>query len=336
MAYFTPKAGFLVQPFMGIHYSLPDTIKKSLALKSPNHFVSFMLLGLFWGVSPSLYKHLSEINMPALHTIFYSGLGVGAIMLTMSLVRRGWQGIDKRLIAYGFGCAALMNLPFGFNLFMAGYVPPTELAIIITMSPFFSYVVGLVTGTENASPRKLLAITLGFLSTLVLILSREGTLSGEISWSLVLAILVPLGYCAYNTFASRAWPKGADTIQAGAFESLWSGLIVVPFMYFYAPIGAPGNPTLEQHWIMLAVILMWVIERLVYFSLITTKGATYTVQATYVSTPAAVIIGALFFGGGTDMWLWVSLAVLMAALYFNNTGEHHEKLVPVNPESHPV
>lgn len=306
-------------------------------MKSPNHFVSFLLLGLFWGVSPSLYKNLSEIHMPALHTIFYAGIGVGIIMLIMALGRGGGlKAIDKRLVAYGFGCAALMNLPFGFNLYMAGYVPPTELAIIITMSPFFSYLVGLFTRTENASLRKLLAITLGFLSTLVLILSREGTLSGQVSWSLVLAILVPLGYCAYNTFASRCWPKGADTIQAGAFESLWSGLIALPFILIYSPFGAPGNPTLDQHWIMIAVVLMWVVERLVYFSLITTKGATYTVQATYVSTPASVIISALFFGGGTDIWLWVSLAVLMAALYFNNTGAHTEVLPPVNPESHPV
>ncbi|WP_196503399.1 DMT family transporter [Aestuariivirga litoralis] len=303
-------------------------------MNSPRHFVSFLLLGLFWGVSPSLYKHLSEIHLPALHTIFYSGLGVGIIMLIMAKLRGG--AIDRRLVAYGFGCAALMNLPFGFNLFLAGYVPPTELAIIITMSPFFSYLVGLVTGGENASPRKLLAIFLGFLSTLVLILSREGTLSGQVSWALIASILIPLAYCAYNTFASHAWPKGADTIQAGAFESLWSGLLALPFIFFFAPFNAPGNPTLEQHWIIGAVVLMWVVERLVYFSLITTKGAVYTVQATYVSTPASVVIGALFFGGGTDIWLWVSLAVLMVALYLNNTGGHKDVLAPVNPESHPV
>lgn len=304
-------------------------------MKSPNHFLYFMLLGLFWGVSPSVYKHLSSINMPVTHTIFYTGIGVGLIMFCMALYRTGLRNFDKRLVYYGLGCALLMNIPFGINLYLAGFVPPTELAIIITMSPFFNYLLALITRHENSSSRKFLAIAFGFLSTLILILSRQGTLSGSISWPLIASISIPLLYCAYNTFAARAWPKGADTIQAGAFESLWSGLTVLPIIYFYEPIGS-SSPSLFDHWTLVAVTLMWVVERVVYFTLITQKGAVYTVQATYVSTPAAVIIGALFFGGGTDVWLWLSLAVLMVALYFNNTGHSDEAIAAVNPESHPI
>ena len=305
-------------------------------MKQSNHFLYFMFLGLFWGVSPSLYKHLSKINMPITHTIFYTGVGVGFIMLCMSIYRGGLGNFDKRLVFYGFGCAALMNIPFGLNLYLAGFVPPTELAIIITMSPFFNYIIALLFGRENSSPRKLLAIFLGFLSTLVLILSRQGTFSGTISWPLIASISIPLLYCAYNTFAARAWPKGADTIQAGACESLWSGLLILPFLLWFHPIGAPGDPGLLAHWVLAAVTLMWVIERVVYFTLITQKGAVYTVQATYVSTPAAVIIGALFFGGGTDMWLWISLAILMVALWFNNTERKIIAPPSANPESHPI
>lgn len=295
-----------------------------------------MLLGLFWGVSPSAYKHLAEIHMPPTHTIFYTGIGVGLIMLGMVLYRQGRGRIDRRLVTYGFGCAALMNVPFALNLALAKHVPPTELAIVITLSPFFNYVLSLVTGRENTSPRKLLAIFLGFLSTLVLILSREGTLSGTISWPLIASLGIPALYCAYNSFAAMAWPKGADTIQAGAFESLWSGILVLPFLLWFNPFGAVGNPGMGAHWVLLAITLMWVVERVVYFTLITQKGAVYTVQATYVSTPAAVIIGALFFGGGTDYWLWVSLAILMAALWFNNIERKDVALPPTNPESHPV
>ena len=305
-------------------------------MKTQNHFLNFMLLGLFWGISPSFYKHLSIINMPVTHTIFYTGIGVGLIMLAMVFFRSGFRNLDRRVMAYGFVCAALMNIPFGFNLFLARHVPPTELAIVITLSPFFNYLLALFTGSENSTPRKLLAIVLGFLSTLMLVLSREGTLSGQISWWLVASISVPIMYCAYNAFAARAWPKGADTIQAGAFESLWSGLLALPFLLIFEPFGAAGNPSLIQHWVLAAVCLMWVIERLVYFMLITQKGAVYTVQATYVSTPAAVIISAVFFGGGTDIWLWLSLAILMVALWFNNTDRKEIALPPTNPESHPI
>jgi drug/metabolite transporter (DMT)-like permease len=305
-------------------------------LKATSYFPHFMLLGLFWGLSPSLYRHLSDIHLPPLQTIFYSGLGVGLVMLGFAVLRGGWRGLDRRLVFYGLACACLMNIPFGLNLFLAAYVPPTELAIIITLSPFFAYLLALVLRHDHATPRKLLAIALGFLSTLILILSREGGLSGHLSLPLLAALLIPMLYSCYNTFAAWAWPKGADTIQAGAMESLWSGITILPFLYFLAPIGAAGDPTLTQHWILIAVCAMWVVERLVYFTLITNKGAVYTVQATYVSTPASVIIGALFFGGGTDVWLWASLAILMLALYLNNTSGKVEASPATNPESHPV
>ncbi len=289
-------------------------------MTSPRHFAYFMSLGLFWGISPSLYKLLSNINMPFSHTIFVTGIGVGVIMLLISAWKSGTFLLDRSILRYGAGCAFLMNVPFAINLYLASYVPPTELSIVITTSPFFSYLLALVTGWESATGRRLLAIAAGFASTLVLILSREGMLQGQISWWLVASLLVPMFYTLYNAYAGRAWPEKADTLKAGAAESLFSGLFALPMILFFAPFGAEGSPVLSGYWIMVPLVAMWVVERIAYFTLIRDKGAVYTVQATYVSTPAAVIIAAVFFGGVQDKWLWVSLALLMLALYLNNTG----------------
>jgi len=236
------------------------------------------------------------------------------------MTRSSHRKFDLRVIAYGFGCAALMNTPFAINLYLAAYVPPTELSIIVTLAPFFNYLFAMVIRHESATPRKMLAIVFGFTSTLVLILSHEGVISGQISWPLIASLSIPLLYSVYDSFAAFAWPKGADTIQAGAFESLWSGLIALSLIYWWAPFGAAGNPTLIQHWAVVVLALMWVVERVVFFNLITTRGAVFTAQSIYISTPTAVIMSVLFFGGGTDIWLWISLAILMVAIYLNNTG----------------
>jgi drug/metabolite transporter (DMT)-like permease len=289
-------------------------------MTSPRHFTYFMLLGLFWGISPSFYKLLANINMPFSHTIFVTGIGVGVVMWLISAWRSGTFLLDASILRYGAGCAFLMNVPFAINLFLARYVPPTELSIVITTSPFFSYLLALATGWESATRRRLLAIAAGFASTLILILSREGMLQGHVSWWLVLSLLVPMLYTLYNAFAGRAWPEKADTLKAGAAESLFSGLFALPLVLLLAPFGDEGSPALSGYWIMLPLVAMWVVERIAYFTLIRDKGAVYTVQATYVSTPAAVIIAAVFFGGVQDKWLWVSLALLMVALYLNNTG----------------
>ncbi len=289
-------------------------------MTSPRHFTYFMSLGLFWGISPSFYKYLANINMHWSHTIFVTGIGVGLVMLLISAWKSGTFLLDKSVLRYGAGCAFLMNVPFAINLYLAHYVPPTELSIVITTSPFFSYLLALATGWESATGRRLLAIAAGFTSTLVLILSREGMLQGHVSWWLVLSLLVPMFYTLYNAYAGRAWPEKADTLKAGAAESLFSGLFALPMVFLFAPFGSEGTPPLSAYWIMVALVAMWVVERIAYFTLIRDKGAVYTVQATYVSTPAAVIIAAVFFGGVQDKWLWVSLALLMVALYLNNTG----------------
>jgi drug/metabolite transporter (DMT)-like permease len=298
-------------------------------MTSPRHFFWFMALGLFWGVSPSMYKHLSNISMPFSHTIFITGIGVGMVMLLLSACKSGTFRLDASVLRYGAVCAFLMNIPFGVNLFLAAHVPPTELSIVITTSPFFSYLLALFTGWEQATSRRLLAIAAGFMSTLVLILSRDGMLQGHVSWWLVASLSIPMLYTVYNAYGGHAWPAKADTLKAGAAESLFSGLFALPLVLFLAPFGTEGSPSLSGYWIMVALVAMWVVERIAYFTLIRDKGAVYTVQATYVSTPAAVIIAAAFFGGVQDGWLWVSLALLMVALYLNNTGR------AVTPETTP-
>jgi drug/metabolite transporter (DMT)-like permease len=285
------------------------------------HFLYFISLGLFWGLSPSFYKHLADINMPASHTIFITGLGVGVAMLAIAAAKSGRWRVDWPTVRYGGICAFLMNIPFGINLVLAGHVPPTELAIIITTAPFFNYCLALLTGWESAAPRRLLAITTGFLSTLVLILSREGMLAGDVSWWLIASLSIPLLYCAYNTYAAQAWPKGADMLRVGAAESIWSGVLIVPVVLLAAPFGASDGPSFSGYWILGLAVLMWIVERIAYFTLIRDKGAVYTVQATYVATPAAVAIAAIFFGGVNDHWLWMSLALLMIALWLNNSGQ---------------
>jgi drug/metabolite transporter (DMT)-like permease len=297
-------------------------------MHSSRHFMYFMALGLFWGMSPALYKHLSAISMPVSHTVAITGLGVGLIMWVMVWWQKGSFLIPWNLHRYGATCAFLMNMPFALNLFLARHVPPTELAVIITTSPFFNYLVALATGWEKTDNRKLLAIAFGFASTSVLILSREGMLEGRGSWWLLASFGIPILYCAYNTFAAKALPRESDVVQLGTVESFWSGILFLPVLFWAAPFGAEGQPSLSGYWILGGVILMWVVERIAYFVLIRDKGAVYTVQATYVATPMAVIIAILFFGGGNDMWLWVSLALLMAALYLNNTISKQAATLP--------
>ena len=284
-------------------------------MTSPRHLAFFVSLGLFWGISPSLYRHWGVLGMPVSPVIVFTGIGVGiALALICQLRGIDWLG-GRRLQFFGLGCAVLMNIPFGLGLIFARHVPPTELALIISMSPIVNYLVALLTGRENAAARRLLAILLGFTSTAILVVTREGMLSGAVSWWLVGAFSLPLLYSAYNWFAAIWWPPRAHAMAAAVAESFWSGLVALPFLLLFAPPWSPEQlpPDHPYRWRPLRL------ERIAFFALIQETGAVFTIQAVYLSTPAAVVI-ALSFYGGADAWLFVALAVLMGALYLNNTG----------------
>ncbi len=288
-------------------------------MTSPRHLAYFLSLGLFWGISPTLYRHWGVLGVPVSHVIFLTGMGVGVALAVICQLRGiDWWG-GKRLQLFGLGCAVLMNIPFGLGLVFARHVPPTELALIISTAPIVNYLVALVTGRENAAGRRLLAILLGFLSTAILVVTREGMLSGEVSWWLIAAFSLPVLYSAYNWFAATWWPPRAHAMAAGVAESVWSGLVALPFLLLLAPPWSAEQLGAPAYWTVLFACGMWILERIAFFTLIQEKGAVFTIQAVYLSTPAAVVI-ALSFYGGADVWLFVALAVLMGALYLNNTG----------------
>jgi len=284
------------------------------------HLIYFISLGIFWGLSPSLYRFMGEANVPVSHIVVYTGLAVGIALAIVAWIVQGRLDTSRQVILFGLGCATLMNCPFGLGLLFARHVPATELALIMSTAPFFNYVVALATRRENARPRRLLAIALGFVSSAVLILSRNGSLSADASWWMLASFSGPVLYTAYNWFAARFWPEGRDTVSVGAWESMWSGITFLPLLAIFAPPWSPATPGIMAYWSVAVATLMWIVERIAFFTLIRDKGAVYTIQAVYVATPAAVIWAILFFGGGADIWLWISLGLLMLALWLNNSS----------------
>jgi len=206
----------------------------------PRHLSLFITLGLFWGVSPSLYRYWGVLGMPVSHVIVLTGIGVAAALALICQLRGiDWIG-GKKLHIFGLGCAVLMNVPFAMGLFFARHVPPTEMALIISTAPIVNYLVALATRRENAAPRRLAAILLGFVSTAILVITRQGMLSGDFSWWLIATFSLPILYSAYNFFAAAWWPHGCHPMAAGVAESTWSGLLAIPFR---CSSPRPGHPT---------------------------------------------------------------------------------------------
>ena len=290
------------------------------AMTNFRHLAYFIALGLFWGISPSQYAYWGKAGVPVSHILVYTGFGLAVFLAALARWKHGAVGWNRDVLRYSLICAVLMNVPFSMSLTFARHVPTAELALVFSLSPIINFVVGAITGKELVTPRSLLAVLLGFAACVTLVLTRQGMVAGEVSWWLVASFINPLLYAAYNWYANRNWPRGGTTFSIGSAESLWTGVLGLPFMLLLAPPWAFTYTAFAYGTIAVAT-LMWVAERVSYFTLIRETGPSYTAQAVYLSAPAAVIFGVIFFGGVGDIWLWASLAVLMLALYLNNSGK---------------
>lgn len=274
-------------------------------------------LGLFWGLSPTLSKLMGQAGIPITHIVVIAGLGVGTGLAVLRLLQSGRIGFDRRAAFYGFVCALLMNVGWCLGLYIIRKIPVGVAAVISATTPLFSYALALIVGRERLGRFRLLALTCGFLSSAVLIVSRlDAGLNADLIWVLI-AFLGPIIWAFYNLYASLAWPSGMETLTAGVVESWASALMLLPVMMVLEPLHGFSDIHLG-YWTLAAAVVLWTIERIAFFTLIRKAGAVTTAQATYVSTPASVVFGALVFHERADGFLLLSLGLLMLALWLNN------------------
>ncbi len=276
-------------------------------------------LGLFWGISPVLNKGMGLTGVPVTHILVASGFGVGLGLTALQRAMGERLTIGRPEILFGLGCGLLLNIPWGIGLAAIRHVPVTLSAVVISTTPLWTFAFALLLGRERYSWQRLLALIVGLASCIVVIVTRPGASLAGIDWWVWATFALPLLYASYNSFTSMAWPKGMPALTAGVVESFASGVLCLPLLLWIDPV---GGSTLILHpagyLLLLATTVMWIVERVCYFNMIRYLGPVSTVQAVYVATPAAVLFGFALFGESIDLWLLVSLALLMASLWLNN------------------
>ena len=277
----------------------------------------FAILGLggFWALSPVVYRLLGEAGVPIVHVIFLTGLGLGLGLGAMHLVAGGPKIMRWPNVRFGLGLGVLMNAGFALGLYFAPRVPISLLALIVATSPMSTYGVSLLLGREQPDAARIAALLLGLGACALCIFTRQHAAQGGFSWLALASFSIPLLYTAYNLYSSICWPPGTSPLAVGVSESWASATLFLPLLAFNPPSDAPQS--LWAYGLLLAAVLLWLIERLAYFSLIRSVGPVRTVQAVYVSTPAGVLLAAIVFKEVIDVWMWISLALVLVSLWLN-------------------
>jgi len=285
-------------------------------------------LGLFWAISPVMTKHLATLGVSPLATISLSGFGVGLALYAVWRMRGPVHLADLKLWLFGVGCAVLLNMPFGISLIIIGHVPVSTYSIITSTTPLFGYGLALTIGVERFSWIRAAAIATGFIGAAILVIEPTalsgGTLFSVLDPWLLGSLSLPFFYALYHLYASRFWPKGRDAGAVSVVESLASGFVFLPALLLFDAQSTFELPS--PAWIaLLAVTLMWVIERITFFNLVRHFGPVSTVQAVNLATVGAVALGAAIYHEPVDERLIISGILVLTAVWLNSRAEKHHK-----------
>jgi drug/metabolite transporter (DMT)-like permease len=276
---------------------------------------SILGLGAFWAVSPILYRFLGEAGVPIVHVIFLTGFGLGLGLGAFHLLSGGAPILRWPNIRFGLGLGVFMNTGFALGLYFAPRVQVSLLNLIVATSPMSTYGVSLLLGREKPDTARIAALFLGLGACALCIFTRPGAAGGGFSWLALASFAIPLTYTVYNLFSAMCWPAGTSPLAAGVAESWASAALFLPLLAVYPPSSAPQS--LWAYGLLAAAIVLWLVERLAYFSLIKSVGPVRTVQAVYVATPAGVLLAAWVFKEVIDIWMWISLALVLFSLWLN-------------------
>jgi drug/metabolite transporter (DMT)-like permease len=291
-------------------------------------------LGMFWAASPVLNKLAGLAGVPVAYIVVASGFGVGLTLLALHWLSQTGLRLGSRELLFGLGCGILTNIPFVLGLNAIRHVPVAVMAVVTSTSPLWTYALALILGRERLSAFRLAALVVGLGSSLALILTRPGAGLGGVDGWMVVTLGLPVLWGVYNNFTSAAWPAGMPALTGGMVESFASGLLGLPLLLVLEqPAAGAVAMRSAGYWLLLAMILMWVLERICFFNMIKGLGPVTTVLATYVATPAAVLLGVLLFAETPDAWLWLSLGLLAAALWLNNRATRRQTVPAPAPEA---
>ncbi len=107
------------------------------------NLIGIVALGLFWGLSPTLYRLMGDARVPITHIIFITGIGVGLGLAVLQRIRGGRLQLNRATLLYGLGCGILLNVPFATSLYFSRHLPVTVYSLIAATSPLMTFLLGI-------------------------------------------------------------------------------------------------------------------------------------------------------------------------------------------------
>jgi drug/metabolite transporter (DMT)-like permease len=198
------------------------------------------------------------------------------------------------------------------------------LSITVSTVPLFTYAMMLVLRFESVVARRLSGIVLGMIAILLLVIPDQGLDSGDASFWILLVLLCAVFYSIENVYISKGIAPHVDVRELLFSSNLVAAMIQFPLAIY---LGVDESWTWLASDAGLSIVGIAIGSGLAYamfFYSIKSSGPVFASQCAYVVTISGVIWGIMIFSEQHNIWVWLSVIVMLLGLMLVNPDEEAE------------
>lgn len=265
--------------------------------------IAYMAGGMFlFSAVDTQAKFLTETLHPI--QIVWSrqlGLLVGVLVL---LSLRGISILHTRRPGLQIARGVLAASSATLFIFAISYVPLADAVAVSFVAPLIVTILGAVALREPVGLRRWIAVTLGFIGTVIII--RPG--SGLVHPAVFLVLLAALFFALRQIFSRTL--GGSDEVQTTvAYTAIVGSLVLslpLPFVWHW-----PGSPS--EILLLISIAIMAGVAEVLVIKSLEVAQAVVVAPVHYSLLIWGTMYGYLIFGQFPDFWAWIGAAIIVTS-----------------------
>ncbi|MBP0614952.1 DMT family transporter [Jiella mangrovi] len=275
-------------------------------------------LGVSWSVRLLSIKATASGQPSGIDVAFAASWGIAALTTLLNAARSGRLPVGApHLRFYALSGVIGFGLPFLLEILIAPHLPPVLFVVIATSVPLWALLFALAFRLERLTVARVSGILIGFVATLVVILSSAPETEGESiaiepTW-LLASFSIPALYASYMLYVAKIWPTDLDNLRSAQGQGLAAALCFT-VIWLVTGSGMTGVLEVVRSPAFGLIILSEVLALLCLFQIARTIGGGYATQANYIAVISGTLIGIVLFDQPLVPTLAVGVALLLVGL----------------------
>ncbi len=284
-------------------------------LPPPLAFLALLTLGIIWGASILLSKHVASTGHNGLGLTFWQ-MALGTVVLSgIGWLRKDPLPMNPKAFQFYLIVAVIGTLiPNSFSYTVAAHLPAGLIAIGIATVPMFSLLIALAIRSEKLQSSRLMGILLGG-TAMVLLLGPDAALpDASMAIWVAIALIAPFCYGAEGNYLAQATPPKMTAFNALRGSSIVGVVVSAPVILATDTWVSLDLPWTSVEWGLLLNSALHIITYGAYIWLVSRTGAVFASQVAYLVTLSAIFLGMLIFNESHHILVWLALALMLTGL----------------------